>query len=97
MSNAPQEFTPPSREEIASYAFHLWEAEGRQPNREMDYWLQAEAHLIADRQYEAGLLPRFEAVVEIAPARRKRFPRPALAPSARFMPRYGDCQKAFAK
>lgn len=49
-------FIPPTDEEIAMYAFHLWDAEGRQPGRDLDYWFQAKAHLTIDRQYEAGLL-----------------------------------------
>ncbi len=46
----------PTDNEIAVYAYHLWEADGSIPGRDMDYWLQAKAHLIADREYEAGLL-----------------------------------------
>lgn len=56
-------FIPPTHEEIAAYAFQLWEAEGRQHGRDMDHWLQAEAHLLADRQYEAGVLKAARAAV----------------------------------
>ena len=49
------EISVPTFGEIANYAFHLWEVEGRQPGRDMDYWLEAEAHLLADRCYEAGM------------------------------------------
>lgn len=50
-------FNQPTDDEISVYAYHLWEADGRQHGRDVDYWLQAKAHMIADRQYEAGLLP----------------------------------------
>jgi hypothetical protein len=49
-------FQPPTREEIARYAYCLWESEGQIHGRDLDYWLQAEAHLIAAREDEAGLL-----------------------------------------
>ena len=57
MSKKMKEFLPPSTDEIAAYAYYLWEAEGRQNGRDVDYWLDAKAHLEADRKYEAGLLP----------------------------------------
>lgn len=49
-------FQPPTEEEIARYAYYLWESEGRIHGRDLDYWLQAEAHLNTTREYEAGLL-----------------------------------------
>jgi DUF2934 family protein len=49
-------FQPPTDEEIARYAYCLWESEGRIHGRDLDYWLQAKAHLTAARQEEAGLL-----------------------------------------
>jgi len=49
-------FLAPSQEEIAAYAYFLWEIEGRQSGRDWDYWLQAEAQLQLDRKYEAGML-----------------------------------------
>ena len=56
MSTQPKiEYHEPTQEEIATYAYYLWEAEGRQSGRDSDYWLQAKAQLIANRQYEAGL------------------------------------------
>ena len=50
------ELQAPADEEIARYAYHLWESEGRQHGRDMDYWMQAKAHLIARRKHDAGLL-----------------------------------------
>jgi len=41
--------TPPAREPsqdaVARRAFELWEQQGRQPGRELEHWLQAEAEL----------------------------------------------------
>jgi hypothetical protein len=50
------QYAPPSKEEIAVYAFYLWDVEGRQEGRDLEYWLHAEAQLTADRVYKAGLL-----------------------------------------
>ncbi|MEO7675483.1 MAG: DUF2934 domain-containing protein [Verrucomicrobiota bacterium] len=47
---------PPNDEEIACFAYHLWEAEGCQHGRDTEYWFQAKAHLIARRKHDAGLL-----------------------------------------
>jgi len=33
----------PTREEIAMCAFLTWEKNGRQPGRDFDYWLEADA------------------------------------------------------
>jgi hypothetical protein len=49
-------FQPPTDEEIARYAYYLWESEGRIGGRDLDYWLQAKAHLTTTREYEAGIL-----------------------------------------
>ena len=86
-------FVPPTHDEIAIYAYYLWEADGRQSGRDMDYWLQAKAHLTADRQYEAGLLakseptpasksepvaePALAAISPEKPAKRRKATRPA--------------------
>jgi hypothetical protein len=43
----------PTHDEIALHAFLIWEKEGRQPGREMTYWLQAEAQLRQSRQQQA--------------------------------------------
>jgi hypothetical protein len=36
-----------SHEAIANLARQIWEREGRQPGRDMDYWLQAEREVRA--------------------------------------------------
>lgn len=56
MTKQTKTFTEPTDDEIAAYAYKLWEAEGRPNGRDLDHWLQAKAHLNADRQYEAGVL-----------------------------------------
>jgi len=45
-------------DEIARYAYHLWEAEGRLQGRDVEYWLQAKAHLTARLNHDAGLLKK---------------------------------------
>jgi hypothetical protein len=56
MTKQTRTFTEPTQDEIAAYAYKLWEAEGRPDGKDLDHWLQAKAHLTADRQYEAGVL-----------------------------------------
>jgi hypothetical protein len=56
MTKQTKNFNEPTQDEIAAYAYKLWEAEGRPDGRDVDHWLQAKAHLTADRQYEAGVL-----------------------------------------
>jgi hypothetical protein len=56
MTKQMKSFSEPTQDEIAAYAYKLWEAEGRPDGRDVDHWLQAKAHLTADRQYEAGVL-----------------------------------------
>ena len=43
----------PSRDEIALRAFLIWEKDGRQPGREMSYWLQAESEIRSSNQKKA--------------------------------------------
>jgi len=54
--NAAKIYQPPTNEEISTYAYYLWEADGRVHGRDIDYWLQAKVHLTAHRELEAGLL-----------------------------------------
>ena len=61
-----KEYVAPTDEDIAGYAYHLWEVEGRQSGRDLEYWLEAKTHLTIDRQYEAGLLPSHPALFLIA-------------------------------
>ena len=59
----------PAHDEIAFTAFLAWENEGRQPGRELHYWLQAEAQLRDARQKKA------EAAAQTA----AEWPRPSRA------------------
>ena len=58
--NAAKNYQSPTDEEISTYAYYLWESDGRVHGRDVDYWLQAKAHLTAHREYEAGLLQKAE-------------------------------------
>lgn len=51
-----RKYVAPTDEDIAGYAHHLWDAEGRQCGRDLEYWFEAKTHLTVDRQYEAGVL-----------------------------------------
>lgn len=62
MTKQTRTFSEPTQDEIAAYAYKLWEAEGRPDGHDLDHWLQAKAHLTADRQYEAGVLASPSAV-----------------------------------
>jgi hypothetical protein len=42
----------PSFKEIASFAYLIWEREGRPAGREKDHWLQAETQLLATRAHD---------------------------------------------
>ena len=53
MSHTPN-YSVPTDAEIAPYAYHAWDAEGRPPGKAMEYWLETQAQLMAVRQYEAG-------------------------------------------
>ena len=41
----------PTQEEIARVAYLLFEESGRQDGHDVEHWLQAEAHLCADRNH----------------------------------------------
>jgi len=73
MTKQTKSFTEPTQDEIAAYAYRLWEAEGRPDGHDFDHWLQAKAHLTADRQYEAGILASPGAIRE-TDAKKKRKP-----------------------
>jgi hypothetical protein len=73
MTKQMKNFTEPTQDEIAAYAYKLWEAEGRPSGRDVDHWLQAKAHLTADRQYEAGVLAAPTATAQ-NDAKKKRKP-----------------------
>lgn len=51
-------YQAPKQEEIAAFAHSIWEQEGRPEGRGLCHWFQAEAHLIAARKMDAGLVRR---------------------------------------
>lgn len=61
----------PTEPEIAAYAYHLWESEGCVPGRDLDYWLQAEAHLREHQklQEDSSDLSRDEPLKILSPAK----------------------------
>lgn len=62
--------THPSHDEIALHAFLLWEKEGRQPGREMTYWLAAEMQFRQTRLQQ----------VEAASKATRPWPPPSVSP-----------------
>ncbi len=75
MRKKNRDYRPPTRDEIAEYAFYLWNAEGRRSGQDMKYWLEAEAHLTAVRRHDAGLLKPRETLDKVP-----RSPSPVAAP-----------------
>jgi hypothetical protein len=53
MSKSHKGHEGPSNEEIAAYAYDIYIQEGRPEGKHQEHWLQAEAHLIADRKARA--------------------------------------------
>jgi hypothetical protein len=52
MSQDSNGFSTPTAEEIAQYAYLIWEREGRPVGREKEHWLQAETQLLATRAHD---------------------------------------------
>lgn len=55
MTTKAKNIQPTTDAEVATYAYYLWESDGRKDGLDMEYWLQAKAQLIARREHEAGL------------------------------------------
>jgi len=53
MNTPTPETTPTDHEAIAGLAYALWEQDGRQSNRDLDYWLRAEQQFQAQRNQNA--------------------------------------------
>jgi Protein of unknown function (DUF2934) len=49
--------SPVTREEIALYAYYIWEKKGRPEDRALEHWLQAELQLHAARPLDAPRPP----------------------------------------
>lgn len=50
-----KEIVEPTQEEIATCAYLIFNQDGRIPGHDLEYWLQAEAQLMADRLHDAGV------------------------------------------
>ena len=50
--------TPANRAEIARLAQQIWEREGRQAGRDLEYWLQAERELLGRRNLTSPTRPK---------------------------------------
>jgi len=48
--------TFPDQQQIAQFAYLIWEKEGRPPGRSFANWIQAQKQLEADYQHELTLL-----------------------------------------
>ena len=74
--NQAQHQNKVGRDEVAQRAYQLWVAAGQPIGRDLEYWLQAEAELLAARQ--SGRSPE----VGVSQASPKRETTQPLAPSA---------------
>ena len=54
MNQAQTNFPDP--QQVATFAFLIWEKEGRRPGRAFAYWIQAQKQLEADYQHELTVL-----------------------------------------
>lgn len=60
MINTTNSKTSPTHEEIAACAYQIWEAEGRQEGRDVEYWFQALARLNPPRSTRPAPIARRE-------------------------------------
>jgi len=51
--DTPKTQTTPTHDAIAAMARELWEKGGRQPNRDLEYWLDAEQRVLARQKPDA--------------------------------------------
>jgi len=64
--------TSANRAEIARLAQQIWEREGRQAGRDLEYWLQAERELLGRRNLASPTRPRPRPAVTVpSPGARK--------------------------
>lgn len=72
-----------SREKIAACAYLAWQADGCPAGRDLQYWLEAEAHLQTVQQMEAEPVTEAEPVAVSMPVPRVRVSVPAVARKAK--------------
>jgi hypothetical protein len=73
MRTTSENETPAARDDIARLAQQIWEREGRQAGRDLEYWLQAERELLGRRNLTSPTRPRPGTVVTV-PSQRARKP-----------------------
>ena len=73
MRTTSENETPAARDDIARLAQQIWEREGRQAGRDLEYWLQAERELLGRRNLTSPTRPRPGTVVT-GPSQRARKP-----------------------
>ena len=56
---------PANRDDIARLAQQIWEREGRQAGRDLEYWLQAERELLGRRNLTIHTRPRPRTAVTV--------------------------------
>ena len=61
----------PAKEKIAALARQLWEQDGRQPGRDLEYWLKAEQQLSPAGQQANAATASLAAQSNAAPSRPK--------------------------
>ena len=76
MINTLTESKPITHEEIAHYAYLLWEADGKPEGRDVDYWVKAETILYTSDEDS-------KKAVDAAVAKAKPRKKPAKAPKAK--------------
>ena len=73
MRTTSENETPAARDDIARLAQQIWEREGRQAGRDLEYWLQAERELLGRRNLPSPTRPR-PGTVATVPSQRARKP-----------------------
>jgi hypothetical protein len=57
MRTKSENVTPAARDEVARLAQQIWERDGRQAGRDLEYWLQAEQELLGRRNLTSATRP----------------------------------------
>jgi hypothetical protein len=73
MRTTSENETLAARDDIARLAQQIWEREGRQAGRDLEYWLQAERELLGRTNLTSPTRPRLGTVVTV-PSQRARKP-----------------------
>lgn len=76
-------FTPPSHDEIARYAYEIWQSEGCRRGCAMAHWLLAEQLLTAEARAQARLAQRSQVMRRARAVPSRARPRETINPSPR--------------